>query len=88
MANQSDAAAERIGGSKPHSPVNAELLDVRAVAALLGGCSVRHIYRLSDAGKLPAPVRLGSLVRWRRSDLDAWIGEGCPPIRSSKGMGR
>ena len=53
------------------------LLDVRAVAALLD-CSRRHIYRLADAGRMPAPVRIGALVRWRRSDLDAWLAAGCP----------
>ena len=56
----------------------AELLDVRAVAAMLGGCSKRHIYRLSDAGRMPGLIKLGSLVRWRRVDLEAWIGAGCP----------
>jgi excisionase family DNA binding protein len=58
------------------------LLDVRAVAALLG-CSPRHVYRLSDAGRMPPPVRIGALVRWRRSDIDAWLGEGCKPVRQA-----
>lgn len=56
------------------------LLDVRAVAALLD-CSPRHVYRLSDAGRMPPPVRIGALVRWRRSDLDAWLADGCPSTR-------
>jgi excisionase family DNA binding protein len=58
----------------------AQLLDVRAVAALLG-CSARHIYRLSEAGLMPAPRRLGSLVRWARQELLDWIATGCPPSR-------
>ena len=58
----------------------AALLDVRAVAALLG-CSTRHVYRLADAGHMPPPVRLGALVRWRRQDIDAWLATGCKPIR-------
>src|SRR5262249_26216410 len=58
----------------------AALLDVRAVAALLD-CSPRHVYRLSDSGRLPAPVRLGALVRWRRADLDRWLADGCRPVR-------
>ena len=58
----------------------AALLDVRAVAALLG-CSPRHVYRLADGGRMPAPLRIGALVRWRRADLDAWLAAGCPPIR-------
>jgi excisionase family DNA binding protein len=60
----------------------AQLLDVRAVAALLD-CSPRHIYRLADGGLMPSPVRLGALVRWRRQDLDAWLAGGCKPCRSS-----
>jgi excisionase family DNA binding protein len=56
------------------------LLDVRGVAALLG-CSPRHIYRLADAGRMPAPVRIGALVRWPRAAVEAWIAGGCRPIR-------
>ena len=33
----------------------AALLDVQGVAQLLD-CSSRHVYRLSDAGRMPAPV--------------------------------
>jgi excisionase family DNA binding protein len=57
------------------------LLDVRAVAALLG-CSPRHVYRMSDAGHMPPPVKLGALVRWRHQDIDAWIATGCKPVRT------
>jgi len=71
MSNNSDAAL--------HS--DAELLDVKAVALLLGGCSVRHVYRMADAGLMPRPVRLGNLVRWRRVELEAWINDGCPRLQ-------
>lgn len=57
-----------------------ELIDVKAVADLLS-CSTRHVYRLTDAGKMPAPVRLGVLVRWRTTELSEWLAAGCPPIR-------
>ena len=53
------------------------LLDVRAVAALLG-CSTRHVYRLADAGRMPPPVRIGALVRWPRRCVEDWIAAGCP----------
>lgn len=53
------------------------LLDVRQVAATLR-CSPRTTRRLADSGRLPAPVKLGSLVRWRRSDIEAWINDRCP----------
>jgi excisionase family DNA binding protein len=58
------------------------LLDVRAVAALLR-CSARHVYRMADAARMPAPVRLGALVRWRRQELLDWLAAGCPPVRRS-----
>ncbi len=55
----------------------AELLDVASVAEMCG-CSARTVRRLSDAGRMPRPIRLGSLIRWRRADLEAWISAGCP----------
>jgi excisionase family DNA binding protein len=56
------------------------LLDVRAVARLLD-CSPRHVYRIADAGRMPAPIRLGASIRWSRLDLDRWIRDGCPQVR-------
>ena len=58
---------------------SAKLLDVQAVADLLG-CSARHVYRLSDAGKMPAPCKLGSLVRWNSGAIREWIDAGCPAV--------
>ena len=39
--------------------------------AVLFQCSIRNIYRLP----LPAPVRIGHLVRWRASDIEQWLNE-------------
>jgi predicted DNA-binding transcriptional regulator AlpA len=65
-------------GSAP--PDQAALLDVRAVAALLN-CSPRHVFRLSDAARMPPPVRIGALVRWPRRAIEDWISGGCRPVR-------
>ena len=59
----------------------AELLDVRAVAGVLN-VSVRTVYRLADAGRMPAPVRLGALIRWPRRAVLDWIAAGCPAVRT------
>ena len=56
------------------------MIDVGTVASLLS-CSVRHVYRLSDAGKMPRPTKLGALVRWNRAALEAWLAAGCPASR-------
>jgi excisionase family DNA binding protein len=66
---------------------SAKLLDVAAVAEMLG-CSQRHVYRLADGGKMPAPVKLGALVRWSASTIREWIDQGCPSVRNMKGTGR
>lgn len=61
----------------------ATMLDVRAVASLLA-CSTRHIYRMADAGRMPPPIRFGTLVRWRLEGpggIREWIDSGCKPIR-------
>jgi excisionase family DNA binding protein len=68
----------------PRPGVYAELLDVKTVAALLGGCSVRHVRRLADAGKMPGAVKLGALIRWRRCELMSWLDGGCAPVRPAK----
>jgi excisionase family DNA binding protein len=57
----------------------AVLLDVKGVAALLT-CSTRHVYRLTDAGRMPPPVRIGALVRWPRRTVEDWIAGGCKAV--------
>ncbi len=56
------------------------MLDVGTVAKLLD-CSGRHVYRLSDSDRMPRPLKLGSLVRWRKDDIKAWIDAGCTSNR-------
>lgn len=57
------------------------LIDVKEVAALCG-CSTRHVRRLADAGKMPSPIKLGALLRWRRDAVESWIHNGCPAMRN------
>jgi excisionase family DNA binding protein len=64
----------------------AAMMDVKMVAAALS-CSSRHIYRLSDAGRMPRPIKLGALVRWNRAEIDAWISSGCPAVRAVTAKG-
>ena len=83
MATPTNATAEPIGGPGTRPAVNAELLDVRGVAAMLG-CSPRHVYRLADTGRMPRPIKLGALIRWRRTELADWLEAGCPAVRSAR----
>jgi prophage regulatory protein len=55
----------------------ARLLTVESVAEMLD-VSKRHVYRLSDAGRMPRPIKLGGAVRWDQSAICEWIKNGCP----------
>jgi excisionase family DNA binding protein len=69
----------------PDKVTGRKLGGVNAVAEKFS-CSARTVYRLSDSGRMPAPLRLGSLVRWDLEEIDNWIANGCPTRR--KGAGR
>lgn len=64
----------------------AELLKVNKVAGLIG-ISPRTVYRLADAGKMPRPVKLGTLVRWRADELRDWVDGGCPSMSHKRKRG-
>jgi excisionase family DNA binding protein len=59
------------------------LLSVDQLAATLN-CSPRHCYRLADAGRMPRPVKLGSLVRWRADEIAEWIAAACPTCKGGR----
>jgi len=65
-----------------------ELLTCRQ-ASQLCGLSERTLARLSQAGAMPRPVKLGtgrnSAVRYSRRELLAWIDAGCPRIDGGPG---
>ena len=57
--------------------MSSELLNVKDLARLLR-MSVRTVWRLRSAGRLPKPVRIGKSVRWSPETIEAWIDLGCP----------
>jgi len=60
-----------------------ELLDVNSVAKQFD-CSIRHLKRLSDSGRMPSPIKLGALVRWSKTSLERWIEDGCPSQKKAR----
>ena len=87
MVNQLEQALERkraaaaarslslqLDSAAPAAPrAQAILLDARQAAVFLG-VSLRTLYALRAAGKLPMPVLLGErTVRYRRADLIAYV---------------
>lgn len=73
--------------SAPIKSSEAALLDVKQVAGLLN-CSARHVYRLSDGGNMPRPIKLGRLVRWNVQELEQWIAAGCPTNLQRRSRGQ
>ena len=58
-------------------PQESLMVSVAEVAEMLG-CSKRHVQRLADSGRMPHPVKVGRLTRWKRDSVVAWIDQGCP----------
>jgi excisionase family DNA binding protein len=92
--NSPDGERVRLAANLWGNPVNNEtaatierpqgvLLSVDQLAAMLN-CFQRHCYRLADAGKLPRPIRLGALVRWRAEEIAEWIAAGCPTCKGGR----
>ena len=77
----STAARETLSETQPllpHAADAPQLIEATEVAKMLG-ISPRTIWRLKDAGKVPNPISIGSMVRWRREEISDWIAAGCPP---------
>ncbi len=85
MTTATATTGEVIAG--PDRARGEQLLDVQSLAAMLG-CSPRHCYRLADGGRMPRPLKLGALVRWRTAEIREWIAAGCPSVRAAKGGAR
>ncbi|MCA9093137.1 MAG: helix-turn-helix domain-containing protein [Planctomycetaceae bacterium] len=70
-----DLTSVRAGGYDTCEP---SLLPASEVARLLS-LSIRTLWRLDSAGKLPSAIQVGHSKRWRRNELDDWMNSGCPP---------
>ena len=58
-------------------PAPGLLIDIGQLAVLLRR-SVASLERDQAAERLPAPVYVGGSRRWRRAEIEAWVGAGCP----------
>lgn len=70
-------AAQTAGKTRRPPEIRKRLYSVADVAAM-GSFGSRTLYRWVDAGKMPAPIRIGSSVRFRAEEIDRWFDEGCP----------
>ncbi len=75
-ADATQAVAMKKPRTKPQRLPPALLSRVDAAAFLT--ISPSSLDRLSAAGDLPAPVRLGGRLAWGRAELASWVRHGCP----------
>ena len=56
-----------------------ELLDTQQLAEHLK-ISTRHVRRLANAQKIPAPLRIGNACRWRLADVQQFLTPPAAPV--------
>ena len=61
-----------------------QLLTAKELAEMLA-LSVRTVWRLKSAGKLPQPVTVGASIRWRISDIERFLNVNCDMKRFFEG---
>ncbi len=65
---------------KTTEPDKYRLLTKEQLATKLA-ISTRTVYRKWMSGEIPAPVKIGSVIRWRSDVIDAWIENDCQFVR-------
>jgi excisionase family DNA binding protein len=61
------------------APISPLLLTERHAAKILS-LSPRKVWELAACGAIPF-VKIGTVKRYRRVDLEDWVGRGCPTSR-------
>lgn len=56
------------------------MVDVSEISEMLS-VSPRTVWRMRDSGRMPGSIAIGRLIRWRLSDIEEWIREGCPDLK-------
>ena len=69
---KAQAALNRLGNPP------AVLLSADDARAYCGGLAKSTWCDFDQRGVIPAAVRIGGRVFWRRADLDAWVERSCP----------
>jgi prophage regulatory protein len=72
---------EELNENKARSVREALAVSARDLKEMLN-VSLRQVWRLNAAGKLPKPIRIGGSVRWSRQEILDWFGQQCPDRRT------
>ena len=74
---------EKNGAVSKSSEREPALIDAKETSRL---CSISTpmLYKLNAMGSMPAPLKIGKLMRWRRKEILRWIDKGCLDLSSEK----
>ena len=64
-------------GTRDGEAPGAVLLKAAEVSEVLG-VSRCTIWSWHSSGRIPLPIRIGGVTRWRRSEIEAWVAAGAP----------
>lgn len=77
-----DGSDDAVGGNQDGGERKPEkivpILYTTREAAAFCMISESNWYKLNRNGHVPKPVRIGTMYRWRKSDLVEWVAAGCP----------
>jgi predicted DNA-binding transcriptional regulator AlpA len=63
--------------TRTNDAIEPVMITARQLAVLLQ-VSTRQVWRMLSVGRVPKPIRVGGIVRWRMAEVENWIAEGCP----------
>lgn len=66
-----------INNSEQDTSLDPVMLTSNEVARYLK-ISMRTLWRMHSAGRIPPAIRMGGVVRWSSEVIRNWIAEGCP----------
>jgi len=58
-----------------------QLLSAKTLGRQLS-VSKGQVFRLHACGKIPRALRIGGSVRWVASEIEAWLSEGAPDLKT------
>lgn len=64
-------------GQSDQSAADRVMINARQLAVILQ-VSPRQVWRMLSAKRVPQPIRIGNVVRWRMAEVEQWIVAGCP----------
>jgi predicted DNA-binding transcriptional regulator AlpA len=62
-----------------------QLLHAKQLMELLN-IGKTSFYEMKATGRLPKPVRIGTIQRWRLADVEKWLQLGCPSLEKFEKM--